>query len=161
MRRSPPLQLDLRPSRLGRRLVAAGGAVTAVLIVWLPLGHEFRIVALLIVAQAMIDGIRRVAGRALPATLVVGVDRRIVVRRRDGDLVAGLILDATYVGTYLTTVVWRPDGDGVGWRILRPAQTIIVLPDALSAEDFRRLRVVLRYGRVASPERGTRGATAG
>jgi hypothetical protein len=161
MRRSPPLQLELRASRLGRRLVVAVGAVTTVLVVWLPLGHEFRIVALLVIAQTIIDGISRVAGRALPATLVVGVDRRIAVRRRDGDLVEGLILDATYVGAHLTTIVWRLDGDGVGWRILRPARTIVVLPDALSAEDFRRLRVVLRYGRVASPERGTSGTAAG
>ena len=36
------------------------------------------------------------------------------------------------------------------------ARTIVVLPDTLPADDFRRLRVVLRYGRPAAG-----GATSG
>jgi hypothetical protein len=162
MKRTPPLCLELHASRAGRRLVALAGAATAALIAWLPLTLEFRIAALLAVAQATIDGIRRCAGRGLPASLRVGVDRRIAVRRQgDSELAEGTILDASYVGAHVATIVWRPDGDRVGWRRLRPAPTIVVLPDALSAEDFRRLRVVLRYGRVASPERGTSGTAAG
>jgi hypothetical protein len=161
MKCAPPLVLEPRASPIGRLLVVVGSAATAVLIAWLPLDFAFRIAALLVVVQAAIDGIRRCAGRGLPVSLVVGVDRRIAVRHRDGNLAEGLILDATYVGARLATIVWRPDGDRSGRRFLHPARTIVVLPDTLPADDFRRLRVVLRYGRVASPERGTRGAVAG
>jgi hypothetical protein len=162
MKRTPPLYLELHASRIGRLLVVAGGAATAALIAWLPLALEFRIAALLVVAQATIDGLRRCAGRGFPVSLRVGVDRRIAVRRHsESDLEKGTILDASYVGAHVATIVWRPDGERAGWRRLRPARTILVLPDALSAEDFRRLRVVLRYGRVASPERGTSGTDAG
>jgi hypothetical protein len=44
------------------------------------------------------------------------------------------------VGAWITTIVWRPDN----WRLSR---TILVLPDMLPDEDFRRLRVMLRYAR--------------
>jgi hypothetical protein len=47
---------------------------------------------------------------------------------------------ATYVGAWVTTIVWRPDG-------ARWSRAILVLPDMLPAEDFRRLRVMLRYAR--------------
>ena len=225
MKRPPPLRLEPRASRLGRRLVVAGGAITGALIAWLPLDPLVKILALAVVAHATARGVRQCAGRGVPALLLVGTDRRIVVRfggagssaslcaadsgmrprggpaclpwsvgtsRRpsphpppargsgcrsaageggpllsaavgpaDGCSCEGTILDASYVGARLTTIVWRADADRAGWRRLRPAQTIVVLPDTLPGDDFRRLRVVLRYGRVASPDRGTSGATAG
>jgi hypothetical protein len=58
----------------------------------------------------------------------------------DGRLVAGHVRAATYVGAWITTIVWRPDGS-------RLSRTILVLPDMLPDEDFRRLRVMLRYAR--------------
>jgi hypothetical protein len=161
MKRSPPLFLEPRASRLGRLFVLAGGVTTAALILWLPLARELTTVALFLIAHATIDGVRRCADRGVPASLHVGTDRRITVRDRDGHVADGTILDGTYVGTCVTTIVWRADSDGSGWRRLRPARAIVVLPDTLPADDFRRLRVVLRYGRVARPERGTSGATAG
>ncbi len=39
-------------------------------------------------------------------------------------------------------VVWRPDG-------ARWSRTVLIVPDMLPAEDFRRLRVMLRYARSA------------
>ena len=225
MKRPPPLRLEPRASRLGRLLVVAGGAITAALVAWLPLDPLFEILALAVIAHATARGVRQCAGRGVPALLLVGTDRRIVVRfdgtgawellraaragnrprggparlpcavstatapsaqpfpaggrgclaaagegrpanltasaSADGASFDGTILDATYVGARLVTIVWRADADRAGWRRLRRARTIVVLPDTLPAADFRRLRVVLRYGRVASPERGTRGAIAG
>ncbi len=61
----------------------------------------------------------------------------------DGRSRAGAILDDSYVGAWLTTIVWRQDGQP-WWR---PATAIVVLPDMLPRDEFRRLRVVLRYGR--------------
>lgn len=161
MKRTPPLFLEPHASGMGRWLVLAAGVTTAALILWLPLAPAFRFAALLVIAHATVDGIRRCAGRKLPAAMHVGADRRINVRERNGHVADGTILDATYVGMSVTTIVWRADCDRAGWRRLRPARTIVVLPDTLPMEDFRRLRVVLRYGRVASPERGTSGTSAG
>jgi hypothetical protein len=44
------------------------------------------------------------------------------------------------VGSVLTTIVWRRDG-------ARRSHAIAILPDMLHAEDFRKLRLLLRLGR--------------
>jgi hypothetical protein len=67
-------------------------------------------------------------------------DRTIVVRRGDGRLVAGHVRSSSYVGARITTLVWRPDG---AWG----SRVELILPDMLQPDDFRQLRVLLRYGR--------------
>ncbi len=58
----------------------------------------------------------------------------------DGRLVAGHVRGSSRVGALVTTIVWRPDG---AWR----SRAILLVPDALPEDDFRRLRVLLRYAR--------------
>jgi hypothetical protein len=67
-------------------------------------------------------------------------DLVLVVCRGDGRLVAGHVRSSTYVAAWLTSIVWRPDGG-------RVSRAILIAPDMLPAEDFRRLRVMLRYAR--------------
>ena len=81
-------------------------------------------------------------GRSAPVLLRVGVDRRIAVITADGRACDGDILADSYVGHRLTTIVWLPDG-------ARRARTLMVAADTFAADDFRRLRVALRYGRAA------------
>ena len=56
------------------------------------------------------------------------------------DGLAGLLRDGAFVAPWLTIVRWRPHG--AWWD-----RTLLVTPDRLSAEDFRRLRVLLRWWR--------------
>ena len=105
------------------------------------------------IAAVLVHGLWRCTGRGVPALLHVGHDRRITVTGYDGRSHAGAILDDTFVGAWLTTIVWRRDG--LPWW--RPAPAIIVLPDMLSGDEFRRLRVALRYGRPTTA-RGTTSA---
>ena len=42
-----------------------------------------------------------------------------------------------------------------GLPVTDPARTIVVLPDTLPADEFRRLRVVLRYGRPVAVGRSS------
>ena len=160
MRPPPPLRLEPRASRVGRLLVAAGSVATAALVGSLPLTAACKLGAGAAVAGATLAGIRACAGRGVPALLLVGVDRRIVVWRRDGRSQAGAILDSTYVGARLTSIVWRPDEPGGGWRIVLPPRTLLLLADSLPPEDFRQLRVVLRYGRPPARGPGTSGVAA-
>ena len=74
------------------------------------------------------------------AALTLAHDRMVIVCRGDGTLVAGHVRSATYVGALFTSIVWRPDG---AWW----SRAVLVLPDMLPPEDFRRLRVLLRYSR--------------
>jgi hypothetical protein len=106
----------------------------------------------LVIVAVLISGWWRCTGRGLPALLHVGIDRRITVTDCDGRSRAGAILDDSYVGAWLTTIVWRWD-ESPWWR---PATAIVVLPDMLPRDSFRQLRVVLRYGRPTAA-----GATSG
>ena len=85
-----------------------------------------------------LHGTRRSPASIVEATL--SEDRAIVVRRRDGTLRAGVVLECSHVHPGFTSIVWRPDG-------ARLARSIPVVPDMLVPDDFRRLRVLLRYGR--------------
>ena len=98
-----------------------------------------------LVAVVLVSTLWRCTGRGVPALLHVGLDRRITVTGSDGRSQSGAILDDSYVGAWLTVIVWRAD-DLRWWR---PARAVVVLADTLPPEDFRRLRVALRYGRTA------------
>jgi len=156
MKPAPRLRLEPHPSRIGCAFVASTCAMTAVLIGWLPLPIAAAVPASAVVLAVLFSGLWRCTGRGVPALLHVGIDRRITVTGRDGRSRAGTILDDSYVGAWLTTIVWR--ADGMSWW--RPARAIVVLPDTLPEDEFRRLRVVLRYGRPATVGE-TRGEEAG
>jgi hypothetical protein len=156
MKPPPRLRLEPRPSRVARALIASACAGTAALIIVLPLPFWVSGAGLLAVVGVAAHGFRRCTGRGVPALLHVGADRRITTTGRDGRSRNGAILADSYVGAHLTTIVWRPDGA----RIWEPAQSILLLSDMLPRDEFRQLRVLLRYGRPAVDEM-TSGADAG
>lgn len=152
----PRLRLSLRPSRIGAAAIIAACTSSSVLLACLPLPTAVLGAGAVLVVAVLGSGLRRCVGRDVPASIDVGVDRRIAVTDRTGRSRAGSIHDDSYVGARLTTIVWRAD-DEPWWR---PARTIVVLPDSLPRDEFRRLRVVLRYGRpVAGAD--TSGVEAG
>ena len=63
----------------------------------------------------------------------------------DGRILAGHVRSSSYVSARLTTIVWRADGE-------RRLRSILILPDMVSADAFRRLRVMLRYARSGEVE---------
>jgi len=117
--------------------------LSSVLLAALPFSIEVTLPCAVAVAAVLVRGLWRCTGRGLPALMHIGNDRRMTVTDCEGRSHAGTILDDTFVGAWLTTIVWRRDG----WPWWRPATGIVVLPDMLPADDLRRLRVALRYGR--------------
>jgi hypothetical protein len=91
-------------------------------------------------------------GNDAVSELRLAPDLILVACMGDGRLVAGQVRSATYVGASLTSIVWRPDG-------ARLSRTVLVLPDMLPDDDFRKLRVMLRYARSAV-EQGVRASQA-
>lgn len=100
--------------------------------------------------------LRRFARQGAPAVVLVGDDRRLTVTWRTGATSDGVVLDASYVGWWLTCIVWRPDG--APWWL--SSRTLLFLPDTLAAEEFRQLRVLLRYG-VPEARSASKGVDAG
>ena len=156
MRAVPRLRIEPRPSRLLSRALAAGALATATLATSLPLPWSVRVVLVLAVALVALRAARRTLGRGLPAIVHVGLDRRLSVTRSDGCTQAGTLSCATYVGFRLVAIVWRPDRP----HRLAPGRTrtLLIVADMLPADDFRQLRVRLRYSRAGV---ATSGAAAG
>ena len=154
MKSPPSLHLEPRRSLRALALPAATHAATAMLLLALPLPVGARIAGAAAAAAAGAFAAWRIAGRRAPASLRVGVDGRIAITRRDGRVEEGEVLADSYVGRRLATIVWRPEG-------AHRARTLLILADTFPADDFRRLRVMLRYGRALDASLGTSGVDAG
>ena len=143
MRWPPPVRVALAPSLVASSLIAALGCATCVVVATLPFDARLAALALVVVVAWTCDRVRVVALRLGPRS-VRGFELRgdltVVVVSGDGRACAGRVHRDSYVGARLSTIVWRPFGR-------RRLRTILILPDMLSAADFRRLRVLLRYGR--------------
>ncbi len=145
MRLPPSVHVVLKPSRtvaLGVGIAALGTVGVALA---LPLPWWQQLSAVVAIAAWAFDALRVVAvrrGRRAVSEVRLAPDLILVATMGDGRLVAGHLRSSSYVSACLTTIVWRPDG-------ARLSRTILVAPDMLTGEDFRRLRVMLRYARNA------------
>ncbi len=155
MRAPVRLRLEPAPSRVAFALTALACLAAMALVVALPLPGWAALGCIGGAAIALRDGWRRTAGDRVPALVHVGIDRTITVTDRRGRSCDGIVDASSYVGARLTTVVWRVNG-APWWR---PRDVILVVPGVVPADDFRRLRIFLRYGRCATA--GTSGVDAG
>jgi len=143
MRWPPPVRVTLSPSIGAAAAIALLALATGAVVSVLPVDRAVVGLAIVAIGAWAIDRILVLAlrrgSRAVRRFELRG-DLTIVVATGDGKVRAGRVHRDSYVGARLTTIVWRPFGR---WR----SRAILVLPDMLPAEDFRRLRVLLRYGR--------------
>jgi len=146
MRDRPRLRVEMSPSRIAGGAIAAAAVAITSLMLALPLAPWTMVAAIVAIGIVSAHGLLRCTGRDVPARIELGLDRLIVVTGRDRTARKGSILDDSYVGECLTTIVWRPDD--VRWYA--PSCTLLILPDSVDADAFRQLRVVLRYGQPAS-----------
>jgi hypothetical protein len=111
--------------------VAAGSLATAALLAALPIEVELRAAGLAWIAGSALRALHR---------LRPGVRMRAA---RDGAIEvgtrSGAVRPGSFVAPWLVIVRWRPSGEW--WD-----SSLAVAPDMLGAEDFRRLRVLLRFG---------------
>ncbi len=143
MRNAPSIDVTLGPSPLAGVATGLVALATLGVVLALPIPSWAHALGCGVVLSVAWDTFRTIGLRSGARAVVavhLGTDRVLVVRHADGRLVAGHLRSATYVAATLTTLVWRPDGT---WR----SRAILVLPDMLPPEDFRRLRILLRYAR--------------
>ena len=139
----PSVHVVLSPSRIAGTGIGLLTVATIALTISLPLQPlaQMAIIAAVVAWAGWsfhVHALHR--GRFAVTEVRLAPDLILVACMGDGRLVAGHVRAATYVGAWITTIVWRPDG----WRWSR---AVLVLPHMLPAEDFRRLRVMLRYAR--------------
>lgn len=139
----PPVRVVLSSSYTALALISALGLATCAVIATLPLEPVALGLATIVVVVWAVDRIHVVALRQGPRAVrrfEVRGDLTVVIVTGDGNACAGRIHRDSYIGARLSTLVWRPFGR---WRL----RAILLLPDMLPAQDFRRLRVLVRYGR--------------
>jgi len=143
MHRPPSVHVVLSPSRIAGAGIGLLAAATIALTIALPL-HPLLQMSMIVAVVAWatwafhVDALHR--GRFAVAEVRLAPDLMLLACMGDGRLVTGQVRASTYVGAWVTTIVWRPDGR-------RRSRALLVLSDMLPADDFRRLRVMLRYAR--------------
>lgn len=125
-------------SRRARAGVAAAALATMALAFSLPVEPGLRALGAAWAAVAALHALRRL-GR--PRRLTLGHSGIVLV-----DGVEGRVRDGSFVAPWLVVVRWRPQG-------ARRDRSLLVAPDMLGAEDFRRLRVLLSWGTPEIPGR--------
>lgn len=135
------LKITLRPSWLlaGILTLAHAAAIAVVLLVGIPLWIKIIATAVLI-AQWLIVVRQRALLRGPNVALAIEItsDHEINLRTRASGWREYDVLGYTYVTPYLTILNLRQSGD-------RTTSHVALLPDSLEAEDFRKLRVWLRW----------------
>ena len=129
------------PSRRAEAWIVAvvAAAVAATLAAGLPLLAKAAIAFAL--ACAAIRAARRHAWQEGPGAirrLVVDLSGRIEVEGDGGCRTTGQLEDGSFVAPWLTIVRWRPEG-------ARFSRNLVIVPDAVDAAAFRRLRILLRW----------------
>ena len=138
----PPLYVALKPSRrfalgLGLAHLAAAAAIVATgLPLWLALAAGS---ALLVHGVVVIARTALLRSRGAVVALEAGRGETLPFMTRDGVWHEGRILGSTYVAPYLTVLNISDYGS-------RRAYHVPIMPDGIDPEDFRRLRVWLRWG---------------
>ena len=140
---APPVDVALAPSRTALVAIGVAAVVTGSVMLtlpWPPLATAAIIAAIFGWAadSARVVALRRGARSVRRVEISAGL--RIRARFGDGTTVVGRVEPATCVTWWITTLVWRPED-------ARFARSVLIVPDMLPADDFRRLRVLLRYGR--------------
>jgi hypothetical protein len=139
MKATPALRISLGPSRSASALICFACLATAALVAWLPGAPALRGALVIGIGAHAILTMRHWATRSASRAIIgveLDVDRAMPLTDRR---IEGAVQADSYVGAWLTTLVVRSDGK-------RRLRTVAILPDMLPADDFRRLRLLLRLG---------------
>ena len=134
------LKINLRPSWILAAIlaVAHGAAIAAVVVVEMPLWLTF-VVMVALIANLSLE-LRHASLRMPDAAVAIEIssDNVFSVQTRRGEWLEYEVLGNTYVLSFLAILNLKQTDNGA-------AKRIVILPDSIAAEDFRKLRVWLRW----------------
>ncbi|MBS0424206.1 MAG: hypothetical protein JSR71_07220 [Proteobacteria bacterium] len=135
------LRIRLQPSCYLARLLSFAHAAAG-LVLWplaLPLGVKAAFIVLLI--ASLIYYLRKdallIAHDAIVA-LTLTEEMSCILTARSGQSMTCSLSDSTFVAPYLTVINLQPNE-----RFFM--RSVVILPDSIDAEEFRRLRIWLRW----------------
>jgi len=137
MKQVAPLSVSIRPSRrllliqLAAHVVAVGAVLAAALPSWLAA------VLLLLIGASL----ARLRAASPVATLVLRGDGRLETVGADGTATEAIVHPHTLVLSFLVVLLYRQE---------ERLRSLTLLGDSLAAEDFRQLRLWLRWRSTAA-----------
>ena len=134
-------RVRLAPSGAAGICIAIVGIATLVLLWATPIDPLVKSFAAGWVGCATLEACRRIAllrAWNSPLELILTPPRALQVLHPGGRSTWGELRDGSFVAPFLTVIRWRPAG-------ARFDRTIVLLPDMVEPESFRRLRVQLRW----------------
>lgn len=140
-----PLTLSLQSSRQLVVLVAATHVLAAAAVLLLPPSWWLKLFLLVTILVSAWRSLVRLAGQRRICSLTLEADGRLAFERVDGSAGQARMHPQTTVTAFLCVLLLRVQG-----RV----EALLLLPDALSPEDFRQLRLWLRWrAAVGQPDR--------
>lgn len=151
MDKPSPYQVELRPSRRLAGLLGAAHGGALLLLPTLPIAAWFAaLIAVLLVTSAVLTITRHAlhCGARAVTALKLADREQLQIRAGDGVWHGGRLLGSSTVGAAIVVLNIRLDSGGI--------TTVVILGDGIDTNDFRRLRVWLRWGpRPAGAETDT------
>ncbi|MBI2311386.1 MAG: hypothetical protein HYU77_02655 [Betaproteobacteria bacterium] len=142
-----PMPVAIRPSpRLVMAFLLAHGSAAAA-VASLPLDPSASFSLIFVFLANGIYLVMRHGRLSLPGSVVgleMNQDGTWFLHERGGRKRMAVLLDECHASPHLAVIRFRPAGR-------RLARSIVILPDAVDPEAFRRLRIWLRWGRAAGP----------
>lgn len=132
-----PVASSLTPSRQLKGVVASMHVLCLLPVFLLPIHWGWQIGIISALIASLIIGLRQLPGPLRGLNLAM--DGAFFVRLKNGEWVPAEVLGSSFVKPWLTILHLRLEGR----RFMSP---LVLLPDMLAQEDFRRLRMWLLWG---------------
>lgn len=139
--------LNLGPSRRLAWLLAGVHLGAGLLLIPLDVPGYLKLAGALALASSGVHHLRRDALRTSSGAAVrieLARDLTGTMETRGGDRLEGVLAGSSFASPAFATLVFRVEGR-------RAPLATVVFPDGTGAEEFRALRVALRWGRATGP----------
>ena len=144
-----PITLNFKPSFILSALLLMMSALSSWLVCLVPLSLTLQCIILLLIWLTAIYALAANCLQLLPwspVALHINAINQLDIMRKDGQRLSDVSIGADSVVTpWLTIVHFKPQGASYLQRWL--CSPLLILPDSSNAQDFRRLRVWLLWGR--------------
>jgi toxin CptA len=146
------LTLVINPSRLLAALLGAMHGIAVVSLSVLPIPLWLRLAAVILVGWSFFHGLAKHASRRSPSAirgLRIGDECRCEVALADGEWFEVELESGMLVTPFLTVLNFRRHEDG-------KHLPLVIMPDTIDSEGFRKLRVVLKWECSRCPDEDVR-----
>ena len=143
-----PIRLDFKPSFTLTLIICAMGLGAGVILILPALTGQTKLLSGIVISSAVIYTICQYGLLLLPWSCValnVSSSNQLELVRKDGKCLQVNICNDSVVTPYLTVINCKVQDANLFARLFVPH--LVILPDMLGTEDYRQLRVWLRWGK--------------